>query len=198
MYPTSKRAFIRKRYVGDREKSIVMVGRLDANKNQSMVMEAFKDATAGRFEDFRLIIYGDGPDRLKLQRRAVSLGIEDRVEFKGMVKHVAEHIEKAYMFILASDQEGMPNSLIEAMSLGIACISTDCPCGGPADLIKNEFNGLLVPVGDTKAMSEAIRKLLENKPLTENLGVHAANVQNKYAPDTVNSMWKEYLERIMH
>ena len=191
-------SFIRKRYVGEREKTIVMVGRLDANKNQGMVMEAFKEAASDKFEDFKLVLYGDGPDRLKLQRKAVSLGIENRVEFKGLVKHVAEHIEKAYMFILASDQEGMPNSLIEAMSLGIACISTDCPCGGPADLIQDEFNGLLVPVGDKQAMTDAIRKLLENKTLTENLGIHAANVQNKYAPDTVNQKWKEYLDRIMH
>jgi glycosyltransferase involved in cell wall biosynthesis len=190
-------SFIRKRYVGEREKAIVMVGRLDANKNQSMVMEAFKEATKDKFEDFRLVLYGDGPDRLKLQRKALSLGIERRVEFKGLVKHVAEHIEKAYMFILASDQEGMPNSLIEAMSLGLACISTDCPCGGPADLIQDEFNGLLVPVGDTQAMAGAIRKLLENRTLAENLGISASKLQNKYAPENVNRMWKEYLDSIM-
>ncbi|MBQ7615494.1 MAG: glycosyltransferase [Butyrivibrio sp.] len=190
-------SFIRNRYVGDREKRIVMVGRLDENKNQGMVMEAFKEATKDDYQDYKLIIYGDGPDRLKLQRKAVSLEIESRVEFKGMVKHVAEHIEKAYMFILASKQEGMPNSLIEAMSLGLACISTDCPCGGPADLIDNEVNGLLVPVDDTKAMTEAIRKLLDNKTLTENLGIAASRIQRGYAPEAVNNMWKEYLEDIM-
>lgn len=190
-------SFIRKRYVGEREKTIVMVGRLDENKNQAMVMEAFKEATKDNFKDFKLQIYGDGPDRIKLQRKAVSLGIEEKVEFKGMVKHVAEHIEKAYMFILASNQEGMPNSLIEAMSLGLACISTDCPCGGPSDLIKDEYNGLLVPVGDTKAMTNAISKLLENKTLTENIGIQASKIQNKYAPETVNKMWKDYLESIL-
>lgn len=190
-------SFIRKRYVGEREKTIVMVGRLDENKNQAMVMEAFKEATKDNFKDFKLQIYGDGPDRIKLQRKAVSLGIEEKVEFKGMVKHVAEHIEKAYMFILASNQEGMPNSLIEAMSLGLACISTDCPCGGPSDLIKDEYNGLLVPVGDTKAMTNAISKLLENRTLTENIGIQASKIQNKYAPETVNKMWKDYLESIL-
>ena len=190
-------SFIRKRYVGEREKTIVMVGRLDENKNQAMVMEAFKEATKDNFKDFKLQIYGEGPDRIKLQRKAVSLGIEEKVEFKGMVKHVAEHIEKAYMFILASNQEGMPNSLIEAMSLGLACISTDCPCGGPKDLIKDEFNGLLVPVGDKKAMTEAMIKLLENRTLTENLGIQASKIQSRYAPEMVNKMWKDYLESIL-
>ena len=190
-------SFIRKRYIGDREKRIVMVGRLDENKNQAMVMEAFKEATLDKYQDFHLVIYGDGPDRLKLQRKAESLGIASRVEFKGMVKHVAEHVEKSYMFILASSQEGMPNSLIEAMSLGVACISTDCPCGGPADLIVDGINGLLVPVKDTKAMTEAIRKLLDNKTLADNLGAAASKIQSKIAPDVVNQMWRDYLEGIM-
>ena len=190
-------SFIRKRNVGDREKRIVMVGRLDSNKNQAMVMEAFKEATAGDYEDYILEIYGDGPDRLKLQRKAENLGIASRVKFAGVVKHVAEHIEKAYMYVLASNQEGMPNSLIEAMSLGMACISTDCPCGGPADLITDGVNGLLVPVDDAKEMAKAMRKLLDNKALAENLGIAASKIQRKIAPDVVNQSWKDYLDRKM-
>ncbi|MBR4668016.1 MAG: glycosyltransferase [Butyrivibrio sp.] len=190
-------SFIRKRYVGIREKKIVMVGRLDANKNQAMVMEAFKEATKDKYSDYKLVIYGDGPDRLKLQNLAISLKIDSKVEFKGMVKHVAEHIEKASIYILASSQEGMPNSLIEAMSLGLACISTNCPCGGPADLIVDGINGLLVPVGDVNAMTEAMEKLLGNEVLAESLGNAAMRIQEKYAPDVVNAKWKEYLDNIM-
>ncbi len=190
-------SFIRKRYVGIREKKIVMVGRLDANKNQAMVMEAFKEATKDKYSDYKLVIYGDGPDRLKLQNLAISLKIDSKVEFKGMVKHVAEHIEKASIYILASSQEGMPNSLIEAMSLGLACISTNCPCGGPADLIVDGINGLLVPVGDVNAMREAMEKLLGNEVLAESFGKAAMRIQEKYAPDVVNAKWKEYLDDIM-
>ncbi len=190
-------SFIRKRYIGEREKRIIMVGRLDENKNQAMVMEAFKEATKDKYQDFSLVLYGDGPDRLKLQRKAETLGIASRVEFKGMVKHVAEHVEKSYMFILASTQEGMPNSLIEAMSLGVACISTDCPCGGPADLIVDGINGLLVPVKDKEAMAEAMRKLLDNKTFADNLGAAASKIQSKMAPDVVNQMWRDYLDDII-
>ncbi len=191
-------SFIRKRYIGDREKKIVMVGRLDANKNQAMVMEAFKEATKDKFTDYSLVIYGDGPDMLKLQRQAVSLGIDRKVEFKGLVRHVAEHIEKAYMYILASDQEGMPNSLIEAMSLGLACISTNCPCGGPADLIRNGENGILVPVRDKDAMKDAILRLLEDKELTEKIGAEASKIQELYRPEVANAKWKDYIDRILN
>lgn len=190
-------SFIRKRYVGDREKSIVMVARLHENKNQALVMEAFKDATAERFKDYKLVFYGDGPDRIKLQHLAATLGIDDRVVFKGNVKHVAEHIEKARLFILASGHEGMPNSLIEAMSLGLTCISTDCPCGGPRDLITDGINGLLIPVGDKKALTDAIVKVLENETFANNLGEAATKVQKRFAPDVANAMWKEYFDRIM-
>ncbi len=190
-------SFVRNRYIGDREKRIVMVARMDTNKNHAMVMEAFKEFVAEKFPDHKLVFYGDGPERLKLQRKAILLGIEDKVEFKGSVQHVAEHIEKAKLFILASDQEGMPNSLIEAMSLGLPCISTDCPCGGPKDLIENEINGILVPVGDKKAMGEAMVKVLENETFANNLGIAATRVQKKFAPEVANATWMEYIDGII-
>jgi len=190
-------SFVRKRYMGEREKSIVMVARLHENKNQSLVMEAFKEATKDRFKDYKLVFYGDGPDRLKLQHKATSLEIADRVEFKGNVKHVAEHIEKAKLFVLASGHEGMPNSLIEAMSLGLACISTDCPCGGPRDLIEDGVNGLLIPVGDVKALTDAMVKVLESDELANRLGKAATKVQERFAPDIANAMWKEYFDKIV-
>lgn len=191
-------SFIRKRYVGDREKSVVMVGRLDENKNQSMVMTAFAKATAEKYKEYKLKIYGDGPDRIKLQNLAVRLGIADRVEFRGIVRHVAEHIEKASVYVLASNQEGMPNSLIEAMALGLACISTDCPCGGPADLIQNGVNGLLTPVGDEKAMEEALKKLLSDSAFADRLGAEAMKLQEKYSPEVTNLKWKKYFDEIMN
>ncbi len=191
-------SFIRKRYVGDREKSVVMVGRLDENKNQSMVMSAFAKATAHNFKEYKLKIYGDGPDRIKLQHLAVRLGIVDRVEFRGIVRHVAEHIEKASVYVLASNQEGMPNSLIEAMALGLACISTDCPCGGPADLIQNGVNGILTPVGDEKAMEEALKKVLSDAEFADRLGAEAAKLQEKYTPQVTNKKWQQYFDEIMN
>jgi glycosyltransferase involved in cell wall biosynthesis len=191
-------SFIRKRYVGDREKSVVMVGRLDENKNQSMVMAAFAKATTNNFKEYKLKIYGDGPDRIKLQHLAVRLGIVDRVEFRGIVRHVAEHIEKASVYVLASNQEGMPNSLIEAMALGLACISTDCPCGGPADLIQNGVNGILTPVGDEKAMEEALKKVLSDAEFADRLGAEAAKLQEKYTPQVTNKKWQQYFDEIMN
>ncbi len=190
-------AFIRPRYMGEREKSIVMVGRLDENKNQSLVMEAFAEVLKKGYSDYQLKLFGDGPDMIKLRHLAINLGIEKNVSFVGMVSNVAEHIEKTALFILASKQEGMPNALIEAMSLGLPCISTDCPCGGPKDLIMDGDNGLLVPVGDKTAMEEAIIKVLSDKEFADKIGQKAALVQEKYDPKVANEKWERYFERVL-
>ncbi len=190
-------AFIRKRYVGEREKSIVMVGRLDENKNQSLVMEAFSEVLKEGYKDYQLKLFGDGPDMIRLRHLAINLGIEKNVSFVGMVSNVAEHIEKTSLFILASKQEGMPNALIEAMSLGLPCISTDCPCGGPKDLIIDEENGLLVPVDDKNAMKEAIIKVLSDKAFADKIGQKATLVQEKYDPKVANEKWEKYFERVL-
>ncbi|MCR5558725.1 MAG: glycosyltransferase [Butyrivibrio sp.] len=190
-------AFIRKRYVGEREKSIVMVGRLDENKNQSLVMEAFAEVLKRGYTDYQLRLFGDGPDMIKLRHLAINLGIEKNVSFVGVVSNVAEHIEKTSLFILASKQEGMPNALIEAMSLGLPCISTDCPCGGPKDLIISGENGLLVPVDDKDAMVNAILKVLSDKEFADKLGQKATKVQDKYDPKVANEKWEKYFERVL-
>lgn len=190
-------AFIRKRYVGEREKSIVMVGRLDENKNQSLVMEAFAEVLKRGYTDYQLKLFGDGPDMIKLRHLAINLGIEKNVSFVGVVNNVAEHIEKTSLFILASKQEGMPNALIEAMSLGLPCISTDCPCGGPKDLIISGENGLLVPVDDKDAMVNAILKVLSDKEFADKLGQKATKVQEKYDPKVANEKWEKYFERVL-
>ncbi len=189
-------SFIRIRYKGERDKEIVMVGRLDENKNQGMVMEAFAKISED-FPGYKLKIYGDGPDRLKLKRKAEKLGLSKRIEFPGNVTHVAEHIERASLYILASRQEGMPNSLIEAMALGLTCISTDCPCGGPRELIKNGENGILVPVDDLDAMTQAMKKALNDKEFSEKLGIAACQIKDKFSKEAANDMWKNYFEKIM-
>ncbi len=189
-------SFIRKRYVGDREKEIVMVGRLDENKNQALVIKAFSNISK-EYPEFRLKIYGDGPDRLKLKRLADTLGLGNKIEFPGNVMHVAEHIEKASLYILASRQEGMPNSLIEAMALGLPCISTDCPCGGPRELIESGKNGLLVPVDDLDAMTESIRRVLSDQEFAIQIGTAASEIKSQFSKEAANDKWKEYFDKIM-
>lgn len=185
-------AFVRPRYEGKRRQDIVAVGRMDENKNHRMVIEAFAKI-AGQFPDSRLIIYGNGELKEQLEKQAAATGYGDRILLPGAVQDIADRIEKAYAFVLASDTEGMPNTLIEAMSLGLPCVATDCPCGGPRDLIEDGRNGYLIPVRDTSALADRLTKLLADEERAEQMGRNAAKLQQSYRPDRVNAEWEAYL-----
>ena len=188
-------AFLRPRYEGKRGQDIVAVGRMDANKNQAMAIRAFAKI-AGEFPESRLILYGDGPLKEQLKALADGLGVGDRVLLPGTVNDVADRIEKARIFLLTSFTEGMPNTLLEAMSLGLACISTDCPCGGPATVIRNGENGLLVPIMNEEALADAICRLIEDPDFAGRLGDNARKIEKLTNPEAVFVRWKEYLESL--
>ena len=185
-------AFMQEVYQGEKEKKIVMVGRVDSNKNQKMVIDAFS-AIAKDYPEYRLEIWGDGEDYSKLREHIASLHLESQIVMPGATKHVKEKIEKASLYILSSNTEGMPNSLMEAMALGLCCISTDCPCGGPKTLIQNGVNGILVPVKDVEAMRKAMERVLKNPEEAKRLGQNALQIRNTLSPENVNAQWEEYL-----
>lgn len=192
--------FLKPRFEGERRNEIVSVGRMDANKNHQMLVHAF-GKIAGDFPDMQLIFYGDGlPEsstRQELEGMVQDLKLQDRVLFKGRRNDVDKRIYESRIFVLTSNVEGMPNALLEAMSLGLACISTDCPCGGPRTVIQDGENGLLIPVGDTAALERALRFILSDPDLEERLGMNAFAIQKDLAPERVNQMWMDYIMHYM-
>ncbi len=188
--------FIKPRYEGERDKRIVSVGRMDANKNHAMMFRAFA-ALADRYPDYTLTIYGDGELRGYLEDLAVQLGIADRVAMPGVIPDVAGQIEKASLFLLTSYSEGVSNALIEALATGLPVIATDVPSGGTVELITDEVNGLIIPAGDEKALEKAMDRLLSDPDQAERMGREAAKIQKRLAPERVNGLWREYFEKIM-
>lgn len=185
-------SFFREPYTEQREKTITAVGRIDENKNHRMLILAFSQI-ADEFPDYKLIIYGDGDRREELQILIKKLRLESRVVFPGKIENVADAIYKTRVFVLSSNTEGMPNTLLEAMALGLTVVSTDCPCGGPAELIEHGKNGLLTPVGDEKAMKENLRFVLNNLQRADEMGNNARITSEIYRPETVLSEWEKYL-----
>lgn len=188
-------SFVRPIYEGVREKEIVMVGRLDTNKNHAMVIRSFHKLLP-EFPDYKLRFYGDeikGEDGTydKLKALVDELGMTYNVDFAGRQKDIRSKIEKAEIFVLASGYEGMPNALLEAMSSGLCCISTDCPCGGPASVIKNNVNGILIPVGDEEALTEKLRMVMEDEDLRERLALEASKIAKKLQPSLVCKKWAD-------
>lgn len=185
-------AFVRERRTERPDGRIVSVGRVDANKNHALILRAFA-RIAPEFPDASLVIYGDGEKRRELIRKAQELGLSDRAQFPGAVSDVAEKIRTASAFVLSSGHEGMPNALIEAMCLGIPSISTDCPCGGPRELIEDGVNGYLIPVGDEEALADRLRRIFSDEEGAERMGKQAALLLEEYRPERVNAEWMDYL-----
>lgn len=185
-------SFFRKRYEGEREKELVSVGRIDENKNHEMLIRAFAEI-AEVFPEYRLTIYGEGEKRGELIELVRQLGLENRISLPGSIENVADTIYKTGVFILPSNTEGVPNTLIEAMILGLTVVSTDCPCGGPADLIRHGVNGLLTPVGDVQKMKENLQNILNDLQMRDLLGKEAAKTSDIYQPEKIYKEWENYL-----
>lgn len=190
-----KEEFICEPYNGEREKIIVSVGRLEEQKNQKMLIDAFSKLPE-KFNEYKLIIYGEGSLRGSLEEQVEKLNLVNRVLLPGQVNNVKEKIYKASLFVLSSNYEGMPNALMEAMVLGIPSISTDCPCGGPKFLINNNENGMLVKINDTKELKETVIKVLQDEKLRKKIGNKSTEIKIQLNPKKINQKWYEYVEKI--
>lgn len=188
--------FLRQQYQEERKNEIVWVGRMDQNKNPKMLLQAFLKL-ADRYPQWSLKFVGDGPQMQQLQEMCKDTPVCERIFFTGRVEDVPKEIATASIFILTSKQEGMPNALMEAMVSGIAVISTDCPCGGPAELIEQEQNGILIPVDDEEALTEAMTRLMAQDAYRNTLGENAKKLIEKVHPDRVNREWLAYAEAIV-
>lgn len=166
------------------EKKIVAAGRLEPQKNYPLLLRAFAEFKK-KNPDYELVIYGKGKLLEALKDKAAELKIDNSVRFMGFSPNWLEESLNARMFVLSSDYEGMPNVLMEAMAAGIACISTDCPCGGPGMLIKNEESGLLVPVGDEAALGSAMDKIAKSDELRKKLSENAMAVKEEYSLEKI-------------
>lgn len=174
------------------EKMIITAGRLTEAKNQKLLIDAFADI-ADAYPEYKLVIYGEGNLRSELESRVEEYGLENRITLPGNTDKLHHYMKHSEIFVLSSNYEGMPNVLMEAMSCGMACISTDCPCGGPRFLIEDGKNGLLVPVGDEESLSGALEKLLNCNELRYDIGINAKKIYDNLNPEIICKKWENYL-----
>lgn len=170
-------------------KRIVSVGRLNPQKNFSLLIRSFA-RISNLFPDYNLDIYGEGPERAMLEALISDMGVDGRVNLRGAVKNVKECIADAELFVMSSNHEGFPNALLEAMAIGLPVISTDFPTGIAAELISHE-NGIVVPLEDETALANAMQILLSNDQIRWKMGAINRKKSEKYYSDNILSQWKE-------
>lgn len=184
--------FFQTEWVGD-EKNIVVVGRLQKQKNPMMALKAFK-CIASEFPEYTMTYYGEGELREELLNYINQNGLNHQVLLFGKAEDIEIKLSKASMFVLSSDYEGLPNSLMEAMAVGVPCISTDCPCGGPRTLIENEKQGILIPCNSIDALANAMKLILKNDTLRNIMSYEEKNRAKKFAPNIVYKQWEDFLK----
>jgi glycosyltransferase involved in cell wall biosynthesis len=181
----------------NRRNEIVFVARFDIQqKRQDLMIKAFAQI-AKRIPDYKLGFYGAGNDEAIIRNLASELGVENQVIFHGLTQNVPEAIKDAKLFVLTSDYEGMPNALIEAMSIGLPCISTDCSPGGAAELISNNKNGIIVPCGDVDCLAGKILELVKNPERANLYGEKAQEVVQLLHPNKIYHQWEEYIQLLI-
>ena len=186
---------------GDKTNRIVMVCRLNSQKNIDMAIDSMKYIKES-YPEYILEIYGksypgshDYEDRLK--KRVTNENLEKNVHFMGFRSDVHERIKDASIFLITSNHEGMSNSLMEAMALGLACISTDDSNGGARALISDHENGILIPVGDTRKCINAIGELISDKELAKKISKNAIRIREELSIERISCMWIDYIKTMI-
>ena len=139
---------------------------------------------------------GDGNEGLHyLSGLASQFKISKQIDFTGFRNDVRELLSKSSIFVLPSRYEGLPMVLLEAMSQGATCIAYDC-FTGPAEIIEDNVNGLLIADQDQNAMQEGLKKLIENNDLRQELAQNGLRSLDKYSIDNIYQRWSKLFNSI--
>lgn len=173
-------------------KDIVMACRLRKQKNVALAIDAFERFYQSH-KDYRLVVYGEGELLPELQEQAAKLGISQAAVFPGHTKSIHQIMQSCAMYLSTSDYEGISNSMLEALAIGVPTVCTDCPVGGARMFIDNGVNGILVPVGDKDMIAEAMAKIVDNRSYAQELSHNSISIRELLNPKKICPQWEALL-----
>lgn len=186
-------------YSGERSNRIVNFCRISREKRLDLLIKAFS-VFHNEFFDYCIDIYGnivsqEGKEHLtELLNLIDELSLTDCVKIHNARKDIHEVVKDAAMFISTSDFEGLSNTMIEAMALGLPCICTDCDGGGAREYIEDGINGLLIHKDNESALIEAMKKFANDRAFAEKCGQNAAAVREKLEIKNIISQWQNVID----
>lgn len=174
------------------DESIVTAVRLEKSKNIPMLLDAFAKVQK-IYSNYKLIIFGDGPEYENIKEKSKTLGLEENVILKGRNNKWHEEAIHSSVFVLSSDYEGMSNSLLEALSMGMPVVSTDHPIGGAREVITNGKNGFLVPVNNAEVFSKKLLELISKKEMQNYFSKNAEKISQTMNVQKIGKIWLDYI-----
>lgn len=175
-------------YEGEREKRIVAAGRFSEEKNFALLIDGFA-AFHERFPEYTLTIYGEGALRRNYEMQIQELGLEEYVKLPGFASDLPEEINKAAMYVSTSNHEGISNSMLEALGMGVPTIVTDCPVGGAKMFVHTGDNGILIPMNDEKQLVEAMTKIAKDDTFSWQISKRAIKIRKELQALTIAEKW---------
>lgn len=180
-----------------RMNEVVAFGRLEPQKNYIMMIKAFS-IVHNKHPEYKLKIYGKGSQYEALIHLINQMHLKETVEINGFCLDVHEKVKNSDIFAMSSDFEGMPNSLLEAMSMGFPVICTACGGGGTKELIIDSYNGVLTPVGDEKAFAKKIIWMIENFEVKEQMAKNAIEIRESHSLSKIADKWVLFIIKVLH
>lgn len=175
-------------WIGSGNKTIAFVGRLSDQKNPSLLINAFRLFHDGH-PDWTLEMYGDGYLRSAISQQVEDEGLGDSVHLHGNVSRVENYVSSAGMYVSSSDYEGISNSMLEALAMGVPTVCTDCAGGGARLAIQNGVNGLLTQCNDVEGLARAMVRIADNAELARKMSAAAVESSERFAPSAIYAQW---------
>lgn len=188
-------------YNKNRNKTIVNFCRLSRQKNLLLLIKAFEKLLV-EHPDYELKIYADtaDPKNTEYKEELISYITANKLENSVFILPPSPDIHNIIldcaMFVSSSDYEGISNSMIEAMAIGLPCVCTDCGGGGAREMITDGENGLLVPVGDADALKNAMARMITEKGLAEKCSKNAAKIRESHSIEKISEKWLEIIQKV--
>lgn len=179
------------------KKRIITASRLTSQKNLEMLIIAFSEISQ-EYPDYELVIFGEGELRKKLESLISKLNLENKAFLPGFSKEIHEEMTNSALFVLSSNHEGMSNSMLEALAVGIPVISTDAPIGAAKMFIKNYHNGILIEVGNTHELVEAMRNIISNSELANKFSNNSIIIREELNEDKITNEWIQVISEIIN
>ncbi|TYB66799.1 glycosyltransferase family 4 protein [Nonomuraea sp. PA05] len=176
-------------------KVAVAVGRMTRIKGFHRLITAWETVAAAH-PDWKLRIYGAGPQEENLAQQIVEAGLEGKVELPGPTTDVGAELEKASIYVLSSRHEGFPMTILEAMAKGLSIVSFNSP-HGPKEMITNEVDGLLVKPRTNANLAASIIRVIEDEQLRRGLAAGALETARAYDVDVIGRQWDDLLADLL-
>lgn len=171
-------------------KEIITACRLTEQKNLPMLIRAFARLKK-EFPDYHLSIYGEGHLRQTLQTYINKMGLNESISMPGFAKNIHRIMATSYMYVSSSDYEGISNSMLEALGVGLPCVCTDCPVGGAAMYIENGKSGILTKVGDEDELYDGMKKFIIDKEMVANVSKRSVEIRDRLSYEIITKNWIE-------